>query len=167
MTTNREAPSGEIQNNTLPDLLQNLCASKATGTLTLEHAGQEKSIYLKDGHIVFAASNMAEDRLGHILVKDGKLTPEQVEAALKLKAATRKRFGAIIAELGFITPKELFEGLKLQVKEIIFSLFRWGKGHYQFRPGHLPDEVIPLVLDPIQLISEIIDRLREESGGGA
>jgi hypothetical protein len=157
---------GKLQDVALADLLRNLLSSKATGILTLQHNGQEKSIYLKDGNIVFASSNLLEDRLGNILVHAGKLTQEQAEAVLKLRGATHKKFGAIIVELGFLTPKELFDGLKLQVKEIIYSLFRWEDGAYRFMAGELPSQTIPLILDPIQLISEIIIRLKENPGGG-
>ena len=167
MMTNREILSGRLEDVALTDLLQNLLSSKATGVLTLQHNKREKSVYIKDGNIVFASSNLPEDRVGNILVHAGKLTPEQVEAALKFKGATRKKFGAIVVELGFLTPKELFDGLKLQVKEIIYSLFRWEEGAYHFTPGDLPRQTIPLVLDPAQIISEIITRLQEESGGGA
>jgi len=161
--TNPEAYSGNIQNTPLSELLRNLQLSKVTGTLTLQRNGEEKSIYVRDGNIVFASSNLSADRLGYILINAGKLTHEQMEAALKLKGATHKQFGAIVVELGFITPKELFDGLKLQVKEIIYSLFRWEEGRFQMTPGKLPDQTIPLVLDPIDLISEIIARLQKES----
>lgn len=162
---NHEPLAGELLDVALVDLLRNLQTSKANGTLTLQSNGREKSIYIKGGNIVSAASNLPEDRLGHILVKAGKLSPEQVEAALKLKGATQKKFGAVVVELGFLSPKELFEGLKLQVKEIIYSLFLWEEGDYRFMPGELPQQTISLVLDPIQLISEIIHRLQSESNG--
>jgi hypothetical protein len=163
MMTNPEILSGRLLDVALTDLLQNLLSSKATGILTLQQNGKEKSIYVKDGNIIFASSNMPEDRLGNILVRAGKLTQAQVEAALKFKGATHKKFGAIVVELGYLAPKELFEGLKLQVKEIIHSLFWWEEGRYHFTPGDLPRQAIPLVLDPVQLISEIITRLQAES----
>lgn len=164
--TNNETISGKLQDHPLTDLLQTLQLSKATGLLTLQRLEQEKSIHIKDGNIVFASSNQQEDRLGNILIKAGKLSREQVEGALKLKGATQKTFGAVVVELGFLTPKELFEGLKLQVKEIIYNLFRWEEGAYRFQPGGLPPQTIPLALDPIQLISEIIQRLQKESDSG-
>jgi Domain of unknown function (DUF4388) len=157
--------SGTLKDSSLTDLLQNLLTSKATGTLTLQTDGQEKSIYLKDGNIIFASSNQSADRLGNILVRFGKMAQEQVDAALKFKGATHKQFGAIVVELGFLPAKELFDGLKLQVREIIYSLFRWEKGIFRFTPGQLSPQTIPLVLDPIELISEIINRLQTESGG--
>ncbi len=161
--TNPEILSGRLPAVTLADLLQSLLSSKSSGILTLQHNGQEKSIYIKDGNIVFASSNLEGDRLGNILVHAGKLTPAQVDAALKVKGAIHKKFGAIIVELGFLSPKELFDGLKLQVKEIIHSLFWWEEGAYHFTPGDLPRQAIPLALDPVQLISEIITRLQAES----
>jgi len=148
----------------LVDLLQKLLSSKATGILTLQYNGQEKSIFVKEGKIVFASSNLPDDRLGNILVRAGKLTREQAEAVSKLKGATRKKFGAIIVELGFLEPKELFDGLKLQVKEIIYSLFRWEDGAYRFAGGELPSQTIPLTLDQSELISEIILRLQKNPG---
>ncbi|MBI3811164.1 MAG: DUF4388 domain-containing protein [Nitrospirae bacterium] len=166
MMTNSEIFSGKLQNVALTHLLQTLLSSKATGILTLQHDEQEKSIYVRGGNIIFASSNVPEDRLGNILVHSGKLTQAQVEAALKFKDATHKKFGAIIVELGYLAPKELFDGLKLQVKEIIHSLFCWDEGAYHFTPGNLPSQTIPLVLDPVQLISEIITRLQAESVDG-
>ena len=163
---NGEILSGKIQDHPLSELLQKFQASKATGTLTLRHNGREKSIYIKNGDIVFAASNVEEDRLGATLVKAGKLTPQQVQDVLRLQGASNKKFGAVIVEFGYVKPRELFEGLKFQVKEIIFSLFRWDEGLYRFTPGALPDDAIVLVLDPIQLISEIITRLKEDSSPG-
>jgi len=164
--THHETHQGSLRDVALADILRDLLSSKATGILNLQNNGQEKSIYLQEGNIVFASSNLLEDRLGNILVRAGKLTQEQAEAVLKLKGATQKKFGAIIVELGFMTPKDLFDGLKLQVKEIIFSLFRWEDGLYRFAAGQLPSQTIPLILDPIQLISEIIFRLKENPGDG-
>ena len=161
--TNPESFSGNIQHTPLADLLRSHQSSKITGTLTLQRNGEEKSIYVKEGNIVFASSSVSADRLGYILINAGKLTHEQMDAALKLQSATHKQFGAIVVELGFLNPKELFDGLKLQVKEIIYSLFRWEEGRYQFTPGKLPNQTIPLVLDPIELVSEIIARLQKES----
>ncbi len=64
--------------------------------------------------------------------------------------------------MGFLSPKELFEGLKLQVKEIVFSVFQWEEGSFRFEPGILPKEVVPLSIDPAQLVAEIIERLQKE-----
>ncbi|HEY4485981.1 MAG TPA: DUF4388 domain-containing protein [Nitrospiria bacterium] len=156
--------SGRLQADPLPDLLQRLQASQATGTLVLRNGWEEKSIYIKKGQIIFASSNQPQDRLGSVLVKNGKLTGEQVEAALKLQRATNQPLGGIIVELGFMTPKDLFEGFKLQVNEILFSLFCWVDGDYAFTGGDIPPGIIALVMDTAEMITQVISRLQEEPG---
>ncbi len=151
--------SGNLKNETLPELFLKLHASRATGMLTLQREKQVKWIYVKEGQIIFAGSNQEADHLGNRLIRAGKLTPPQVEAVLKLQSAAHKKFGAIVVELGFMDPKELFEELKRHVKEIIMSVFLWEIAAYRFRPGPLPPDVIALVIDPVRLISEIIHRI--------
>jgi hypothetical protein len=73
-----------------------------------------------------------------------------------------KRLGAILVEKGFLPPKELFRGLKIQVKEIIFSLFLWRDGEYQFEE-RLPPDILQLHIDFEELISEIIERIKAEA----
>lgn len=156
--------SGNIQNSPLPDILQQLRHSKATGTLTVRSGDIVKSIYIKNGQIVFASSTDADDRLGEILVKCCNLTRENLEQALRLykKNAGLKKLGSILVENGLVSPKDLFQGLKTQVKDIIYSLFLWGEGEYQFEDRLSPD-VIQLRIDIQELISEIIQRIKREA----
>jgi hypothetical protein len=152
--------TGQLQEHSLPELLQTLQAQRAVGILTLHHGREIKSVYLKEGEIVFATSNQESDRLGDILLRIGRISRQEYDCAVKMIQTTGKRQGAILVELGFLNPSELFEGLKVQIKEILFSLFLWDEGEFEFRPGGLPRQTILLRLDPLQLIPEIIDRLK-------
>lgn len=156
--------SGNIQDAPLPNILEQLRQSKATGTLTVRGDNKVKSIYFKAGQIVFAASSDANDRLGEILVRCCKLSRENLEQALLLskKSAGLKKLGAILAENGFVTPKDLFSGLKIQVKDIIYSLFLWTEGAYQFEE-QLPSDIIQLQINIQELIAEIIQRIQQEA----
>jgi len=156
--------SGNIQNNPLPDILQHLRHSKATGTLTVRSGDIVKSIYIKSGQIVFAASTDVNDRLGEILVTCCNLSRENLEQALHLykKNVGLKKLGSILVENGHVSPKDLFSGLKTQVKGIIYSLFLWGEGEYSFEE-RLPSDVIQLRIDIQELISEIIQRIKRET----
>jgi len=156
--------SGTIRSKPLSDILEDLRRRKSTGALTLRSGGVAKCIYVKDGQIVYATSTEQHDRLGEILVKAGKITRENLEHALRIskKSAGLKRLGAILVEKGFLPPKELFRGLKIQVKEIIFSLFLWRDGEYQFEE-RLPPDILQLHIDFEELISEIIERIKAEA----
>ncbi len=56
-------------------------------------------------------------RLGDLLVKEGLLTPSQLEVALKLQKQTHftKKLGQILLEEGFISQKELLKALSKQL----------------------------------------------------
>ena len=156
--------SGNIQDNPLSDILEDLRQRKATGTLTVKRDNVTKSIYVRDGQIVFATSTEVHDRLGEILVKTGKLTQENMDHALELyrKSGGLKKLGAVLVENGLVAPKELFGGLKIQVKDIIYSLFLWHDGGYQFEE-RLPTDIIQLQINFQELISEIIQRIRQDA----
>jgi len=156
--------SGNIQTTPLSDVLEQLRQQKATGTLTVQSNAAEKCVYLKAGQIVFASSTAAQDRLGEILVRNGKITRENLDHALGImkKNAGFKKLGAIMVENGLVSPKDLFAGLKIQVKEIIFSLFLMSEGEYAF-VDRLPSDIIQLHIDFQELIAELIQRMKQES----
>jgi type IV pilus assembly protein PilB len=64
--------------------------------------------------LAFVPGTGARLRLGAILVRDGTITPEQLEEALKAKEATGHRLGEILAERGLATPGELARALAEQ-----------------------------------------------------
>jgi hypothetical protein len=110
----------------LPELLRELSLVRATGILSLTHSRARKAIYLSDGRVVFATSNVASDRLGEVLLREGKITPEQNE--LSIRALDRgKRQGRVLVEMGALSPADLWSAVQAQVREIAFSMFRWSE----------------------------------------
>ena len=78
--------SGNLIETPFSDVIAVLRQQKATGTLTCGTGTDEKSLYVKNGHIIFATSKDERDRLGEIMVKIGKITRGQLDRALKLLA---------------------------------------------------------------------------------
>ena len=163
MTTKLQT-TGDLKIQDLTQILMQLQEEKATGSLILQNHENIKSIYLKDGNIVYATSNLPEDRLGEILLRLGKISPEQFHHSVELLRKTGRQQGAILVEQGYITPRELFEGLKSRVREIIYNLFGWEEGQYRFVEEELPRHAIPLQLDMVHLISEILKRIHSPAG---
>lgn len=143
---------GQLADVSVPDLLQQLHASAATGILTLVAGGARKALYLKDGRVVFASSNLPNDRLGEILLREGKITVEEYDASIK--AITKgKRQGKALIEMGALGPKDLWEGVQFQVKEIVYSIFNWDEGQFHFEESSLPEkERITVDLDVRDLL---------------
>jgi hypothetical protein len=156
--------SGKIQTTPLPVILESLQKEKATGTLTVSCRGVERCIHVKDGQIIFATSSDVHDRLGETLVKEGMISKEKLETALKLysKNVGLKKLGAILVENGFISPKDLFSGLKAQVKDIIYNIFLWDDAEYRFE-GRLPADIIKLQINLQELLMEIIHRMKRQT----
>ena len=96
---------------------------------------------VRDGMVVMADSSAKrlEDRLGNVLVKQGKLSKERLDEALSTQKATLQRMGHILTTGNYITVKDLKEALQVQVSQIVFKVFRWRDGEYHFEPADSVD----------------------------
>lgn len=147
----------------LPGIFEGLRAKKITGILKLFQEKAVKSLYFKEGNIIYASSSEDGDRLGDVLLKIGKITKDQFRVSSDLIKKTGKRQGSILVEMGAITPKDLFEGLKNQILEIISSVILWEEGgNYEFQEGELPPNIIPLPIDLAEVLMGIIVKLETE-----
>jgi hypothetical protein len=142
---------GELSELPLPDILQHLRSSQSTGILSVVSGNSRKALYVKSGAVVFASSNLPNDRLGEILVREGKINADQYEASVK--AISRgKRQGKVLVEMGALSPKDLWEGVQRQVQEIVYSIFLWEEGQFHFEESLLPEkERITVDLDITEL----------------
>jgi Domain of unknown function (DUF4388) len=147
----------------LPELLRELSLARATGILSLTHNRARKAIYLSDGRVVFATSNIMSDRLGEVLLREGKITPEQNE--LSIRALDRgKRQGRVLVEMAALSPADLWSGVQAQVREIAFSMFRWSEGQFHFEESEQPArERITVDLDVTAIV---LEGMRSLDAGG-
>ncbi len=142
----------------LADILHLVHASSKSGFLFFEDGEHAKSIYLHHGEVIFATSNQTSDRLGECLVRSGAITPEQFASAIKAYTSSNQ-FGKILVKRGFLTSRELWGGVKLQVEEIVRSLFSYGAGTVLFWEGEVrPDNVVRLSLPTRLLIAQGLKR---------
>jgi len=154
--------SGRLRDQHLPRILVQLQREKKTGILAIGRNDQHKSIFIKDGDIIFASSKYEDDWLGVVLLKLGKISLIQYDQASQATQKTQKRLGAVLVEQGVLSPKDLFGVVTHQVKEIILSLFTWLDGDYRFEEGSLPaQEVITLKMSTANLILDGIRRIND------
>ncbi|NIM61967.1 MAG: hypothetical protein GTO30_10015, partial [Acidobacteria bacterium] len=79
-------------------------------------------VYIREGHIVFAASNQPDDRLGELLLRQGRITLAQLEQSVE-RMHGGKRIGSVLVEDGALPSEQLVDGVLLQVKRIVLDLF--------------------------------------------
>jgi hypothetical protein len=121
---------GTLEESSLPELLRSICKGRESGVLTCYMDDFAKSIYVSDGQILFAGSTNEDDRLGESLLRYGKITVRHFLDGSKMVRPGR-RLGSILCEMKAITPEELVEGVRVQVRDIIRSLFCRTTGQYE------------------------------------
>jgi tetratricopeptide (TPR) repeat protein len=151
---------GNVREIRFASILVWLSRKRVTGVLSLSTSDFTKKVYLSQGDAVFATSTYTDDRLGIVLLKAGKISVEQYDESAEILKKSGKRQGMILVELGYLTAKDVFEGVKFQVREIIYSMFNIEDAEYEFIEGDLPSkEVITLKMSTGNLIYEGVKRI--------
>jgi len=161
------ALEGTIRDFGLPDIFQLIGLQRKTGTLTLTKEKDDESVTVtfENGMVVMADSSARrlEDRLGNVLVKQGKITRERLEEALVVQKQTLQRLGHILASQSAITSRDLRDALQVQISQIVFRVFRWRDGRYQFaaaesvdydRENFVPMSTDFILMEGIRMVDE-------------
>jgi tetratricopeptide (TPR) repeat protein len=125
-----------LEKTGFPQLLSACHKQRVSGTLSVMHEGVRKQAYFEDGAIIYAGSDVVSERFGERLRALGKLSAEQFDRAMEALRDGRHLGGCLI-DLGFIKESELQPLLANHVAEILYSLFPWRAGEYQFTPQHI------------------------------
>jgi len=118
----------------LPELLDYLHTMAKTGILLVRNGTVTKTLHFKKGLVVFATSNVPEERFGEMLQRSGKISADQLQRAAA-QITRGKRLGKILIEMQAITPKDLWNEVRAQVAEISYSALQWDSGSFQFFDG--------------------------------
>lgn len=159
--TSRSVLSGDLAAFNLADIFTLLALGKKSGALRLTRGAETRLLTWQAGEIVFARSNSVRNSLGNFLVRQGIITPEQnALSAAKIDEATRH--GKVMVRMGFITAEQLHWAVKQQVLEIVYSLFHWRGGMFEFVEGAVEaNEKITLSMSTTKIIMDGIHRLDE------
>ncbi len=119
----------------------------------------EKIVYFDQGRPVFGSSNEPGDRMGELLVREGKITAAQYERCQTHVAASGRRMGEILVDFGYLKRRELLPAVRRHVEDIVYSLFGWDHGHYHVHRDPEPSaERIRLSRHSASLILEGVRR---------
>lgn len=152
---------GLAKDYSLADVLIGLQRGLRTGVLTVKGDDAVKKIYIKNGDMIFAASNHDEDRLGDILLREGKININQYDQSVIEMKRTNQRQGMALVKLGYLSPDELVKAVHHQVEYIIESIFVLEDSRFEFKDRPLPtEEVITLKLSAANLIYRGIKKIK-------
>ena len=127
---------GTIKDFGLADILQLIGLQRKTGVLTLDSGTDRVTVKFLEGAVVGADTSVRdlENLLGSVLVRTGRITEAQLQGTLQIQRNTLQRLGYILVQQSFISDEDLEEALRIQVSQIVYRLFRWRDGKYQFAP---------------------------------
>jgi hypothetical protein len=159
---------GDLETSSVPELLHSLLASRETGVLTFRRDALVKTVYIREGRVVYGTSNDPDERLGESLLVRGKITARQYLQASNMIRPER-RLGAILVEMEAVDPEELMPAVEQHVRDILMDLVCWNRGDYELvmKDVDLRDvelaNVVALNLSTENLILEGIRRCRSWS----
>jgi bifunctional DNA-binding transcriptional regulator/antitoxin component of YhaV-PrlF toxin-antitoxin module len=179
--------AGSLGALTVPEVVHFVFQSLKTGVLLLSFGDGEsppaeapeqlrrKSIYFRDGQVVFASSSEPRDRLGSILAATGMVASEDLERCTPLVRAGRP-LGQVLVDEGVLTAVQLYEAVGAQVKEIFLGCFLEAAGEFAFLEGaadgqgqvvKLPERTRELILQGMKRLEEAELRRAEADAGAA
>jgi hypothetical protein len=119
----------------LGDLVELLARLEKTGTLSCERGTVRKTVSLKAGAAVAAASNDPREYLGQLLINYGNLTEEQLTKAFQVQEETKIRLGKVLTMVGLVAPDVIREVLAIKIRETLLDVFLWDSGVFTFDDG--------------------------------
>jgi tetratricopeptide (TPR) repeat protein len=159
------AIKGSLKEASLGDVCQLLALGLKTGCLSITDRSRFGQIFFERGRINYAHVVNRRDRLGDLLVRDGLMAQDQLDAELRQQSLDPdKRLGELLVERGLITTADLTRYVQQQIEEAVFHLFTWSRGNFFFEPDDRPDALdIVVSINPETLLLEAARRVDEWS----
>lgn len=153
---------GDFDTFFISNILQLLADENKTGSLRISNGKRQIEIIIKDGSIIYALGAKLEYKLGAILKNKNIITAEQLEDALKEGKKNNLALGNILVQKGLVPSNKLKEYIQEQVEGIIYDIFLWEKGEFEYKDSKLNlDRVIVTKLDVTRILLEASRRIDE------
>jgi hypothetical protein len=154
--------SGEITTMPVTDLLQWIEVTLKTGIVEFRRHNEWKKIFFQNGQILFVSSSKENEKIGRFLINRGCLQEKDLYDCLMENERTGKKLTEILETRGLISHDELYKQVLLLIKEMLFDLFLWKEGNFQFNDRKLPAAAKgPLALIIGQIIFDVLARIDE------
>lgn len=156
--------AGSLETFNIANLLQFLSTDQKTGVLQISSGENTVKIFIKSGLIVYATSSQQEFRLGHFLRSREVISEEKLQECLRLAEERNQQLGRVLVEQGYISRSSLKDFLHLQAEEILYDLFLWKAGDFEYTdiPINIEGKLF-IPLNPMGIIMEASRRIDEQS----
>jgi tetratricopeptide (TPR) repeat protein len=121
---------GSLCEHPLAELLIETTEASLTGSFRVSNGDQKMIIYLNQGEVVFAVSNMREHRLYSVALTEGLLSDEQVRSVSNV--ANDMELSDYLVENNFATQKDIHALTTKQINAILDHCLGWVDGEWAF-----------------------------------
>ncbi len=154
---------GSLRDMSLPELLSTIAQGEKTGVISIRSDAGAAQIHVQVGRIVQASDTLRDERFGEILIKLGKISHQDLTAALEAQKAdgASGRLGAILVEMGRVAKADQDEALLYQTCEALYDLCTWQVGFFQF-DAHVTPEATGIAIPVRMILEEVARRAKAE-----
>jgi hypothetical protein len=133
-----------------------------TGLLHIKNEEKVVGLFLKEGSIAYATCSQADTRLGYLLRSSGVISNEELETHLAKAKETNQALGKILVDKNVITNETLSEFIQKQAENIIYDLFFWKAGRYEYKDIEIdPERVFLKKISVMNVLLEASRRIDE------
>lgn len=164
---------GNLEDLCLGEILQIINLSRKTGVLTVRSEGRKAILCFNEGQVAQAMSTVFHRGIGELLIRRGLLDERTLleAATMAQKDPGKPPIGVVLAREFGVSPKVIESVVREQIERVIFSLFSWTTGTFDFEPKPSMELSDDLRLDPVAYMIRIGMNppflvTREEQKGG-
>lgn len=145
---------GNLDELGLGEILQLVSFSRRSGELLLHSKQRQAAIVFRKGQVIRASSTEHHAWLGEALVRKGVIPEEIVQQALEYQRnnAPTERLGVILVHRYGIPLDTIEEVIREQIELIIFPLFSWNSGSFEFSVRDDVEVIDGARIDPFQFM---------------
>ena len=123
--------TGDVSVMGLANLLHVLAAHRREGALTVRAGEREKVFRLSAAGIRLVRGTSRENPVGRILMRTARVARQRVRGLMAAERMGRRSLGQMAVRQGLLTPDELDRALREQVAEEIYELFTWKGAEFE------------------------------------
>lgn len=133
--------------------LRGLLSQDFSGMVKVDTGRGLKRLFFNRGELVFAGSNVMDDRLGEVVYRRALIDLSQLTDSA-VKVTREQKFGQVLLGEGIFDVLDLWVALKIQFSEILRSVFLGNFVTYKVYHGELPPMVIRFEESGLKLVEQ-------------
>ena len=147
---------GNLEDLGLGEILQIVSLSRKSGILALHSREREGRIEFRQGQVVRAVSSTYQQNLGEVLIQKGILDVTTLRKALFFQEEEefKERLGTILIRNFGIAANTIEEVVREQIEKVVYSLFAWVEGTFDFELQDTVEVSDSIKMDPMQFMLE-------------